>query len=49
MIGTGFGAHHRLYVSTDHRALHVWLGSLGVHLFWPDFWKSRPDFTRRWR
>ena len=30
-------------------ALHVWVGPFGVHIFWPDFWKSRPDFCADWR
>jgi hypothetical protein len=29
-------------------ALHVWVGPAGVHLFWPDVWKSRPDWCSTW-
>ncbi|MBK5233895.1 MAG: hypothetical protein JJE13_13060 [Thermoleophilia bacterium] len=29
------------------RTVHIWLGPLGAHIFWPDFWKSRPDWL--WR
>lgn len=29
--------------------LHIWIGPVGIHLFWPDFWKSRPDYCSDWR
>lgn len=29
--------------------LHIWVGPLGLHLFWPDLYKSRPDLQRDWR
>lgn len=30
-------------------SLHVWVGPVGVHLFWPRIWKSRPDYCGEWR
>ncbi len=24
--------------------IHIWLGPLGAHIFWPDIWHSRPDW-----
>jgi hypothetical protein len=38
-----------LEVERESRGLHVWLGPFGLHLFWWDVWKSRPDFCRNWR
>jgi len=32
-----------------NRSLHVWLGPSGLHLFWPDVWKSRADWCSKWR
>ena len=38
-----------LDVERGPQALHIWLGAVGAHFFWPDVWKSRPDYCRRWR
>lgn len=38
-----------VFVERADRALHVWVGPLGAHLFWPDVWRARPGWCRRWR
>jgi hypothetical protein len=35
--------------SNSDGALHLWLGPVGAHPFWPDVWKSRPAWCGRWR
>lgn len=34
---------------TSRSDVHLWIGPAGLHLFWPDVWKSRPDWCRAWR
>lgn len=29
-------------------ARHLWAGPFGLHLFWPDIWKSRFDYEPKW-
>ena len=31
------------------RSWHLWLGPAGLHVFWPDLRRSRPDWCARWR
>lgn len=38
-----------LFVTRHPGGVHVWVGPLGVHVYWPDVWKSRPDYEPRWR
>lgn len=38
-----------LYVDRVVRGVNVWVGPFGLHLFWPDVWKSRLGFCRPWR
>lgn len=36
-------------IESGHDSFHFWIGPFGVHVCWPDLWKSRPDYCRRWR
>lgn len=38
-----------LYVEHGPRSLHVWFGPAGVHIYWPDVWRSRGAWCARWR
>ncbi len=38
-----------IYVEWHEDDLHIWVGPVGLHLFWPDLWKSRPDWCADWR
>ena len=38
-----------VFVEGSPGGLHIWVGGWGLHLFWPDVWKSRPDRCRNWQ
>jgi hypothetical protein len=43
------GTYHRWFGRWWPNGVHFWIGPFGLHLFWPEVWKSRPDFCRHWR
>lgn len=38
------GSYRRLFGRWWPDGIHVWAGPIGLHLFWPDLWKSRLDY-----
>jgi hypothetical protein len=43
------GSYHRWFGRWLPSGVHVWIGPVGAHLFWPNVLKSRPDYCKNWR
>jgi hypothetical protein len=44
------GLLHLSRQRSDHeRIWHIWIGPVGLHVFWPDVRSSRPGWCRSWR
>lgn len=44
-----FGDSPLLHILKFSGALHFWIGPAGVHIYWPDIWKSRLDYEKKWK